>query len=237
MSEEEALADAKEQLRAVGVTDFSGLVTSLPASAAAEHLGVRFANDLRAASSTAAISEALNTFAAAAVSAEVIGVAGAHGAVEKLCTLLQECLNAPLGGEHYALLAPVCDAVSRLCAKNEINRMRFVRCAAADGCAALKSALQNIDAELRSIEKDDADAVELCIGSYACASSVLRAVRAVQRCSENIRPESLERLGLTPCSPLWTAVCAACGGAWMPVHARMRSLRSWLTSSAAFAEF
>lgn len=184
LSEEEALADAKVQLQAAGVADFSNIVTTVPSSGAASHPGVKFATDLRNAVNAQEKITVLDLFSSVDATAEAIGVAGSNGAVEVVVAMLSEVIVSPPDSGVLSSLKSICSAVATLCARNELNRMRFFK--SLDGVANLKCAIALVNSSLQAASSDLNDSSEKCM-LCLCVIEVFRAVRAVQRLSESVK--------------------------------------------------
>ncbi len=185
LTEQEALDDAKEQLTKAGVVDFSNIITSLATSEAHDHPAVLFVASLKNADSSAEKTQLLIDFVAKANAAEsstdeLLGVAGAQGAVELAATILSDAINGTDGDfnpETITLACAVCNTIVTLCGKNELNRMRFVK-AVPDAVVTLKTTLQYVEKALRA--EPNKDIAQL-------AYSVLCSVRSVQRNNESVK--------------------------------------------------
>lgn len=180
LSESEALEDAKAQLKAAGVTDFSNVITSAPASAAESHPGVRFVNDLRNASNSLDKVAIVKSFASLDITVEVVGVAGSNGAVELLSGILLDTIETR-SENVFLVLTIVCSVIATLCARNELNRMRFVK-STQDGVALLGRSIDIVCSALQNTS-DTEETAQKC----SAAVQILRAVRAVQRSSEPVK--------------------------------------------------
>lgn len=182
LSEQEALEDAKEQLIKAGVVDFSNIVTSIAADQADDHPAVRFVSSLQ--KSSAANTNILRDFVTLTKHyhdvIELVGVAGARGAVELVAHILRQGVaaleSAPVGHANHQIICAACDTITALCGKNELNRMRFVKCVP-DSIVHLRKAVTLSEHALKE---------ELEYGNDL-AYSTLCAVRSVQRCSENVK--------------------------------------------------
>lgn len=183
MSEEEALADAKEQLMKAGVKDFSNIITSVATDLASDHPAVLYSSRLEKAQCFREKEELFRGIVSDIdkmdETDEFIGVLGTHGVLEICVATLQEAIPSnqdSLEIQCHSLICATCRAVALLCWKNEINRMRFVK-ASPNPVKLLSAALSYATEEMKNGENNSEDFV------YA----VLSAIRAVQRRNENVK--------------------------------------------------
>lgn len=188
LSPEEAISDAKEQLKKAGITDFSNLTTSIPSDKQPEeHDGVLLPRKIDHAlkdGENHALLEAVNLLVSKATGKrEVIGVAGSNGAVLLAAEVLSRALKDISISDDSAILAKsACQLVCVLCADDEVNRSRFIVENSIDGVNLLKSMLEvmHSSGSIFALQKEHP-----FDGPFYL--TVMNAIIAVQRQSESVK--------------------------------------------------
>lgn len=181
LSSEEAIIDAKEQLKRTGITDFSNLSTSAASLSQdsdenAEQLTSTLAAALDGSDGSA---ERVDTILLAVMELQeavettkpLSGLAGNHGAVE----LAAETLKFAQGFQAQKLISPTCKLIISLCMRDDANRARFLAYEDYKSVQSLKNILKAALPALRS--QND------------MLLQIIRAITTVQQRSETVKKQ------------------------------------------------
>lgn len=187
LAPDEALVEAREQLRKAGITDFSNISNTSPSVPDQQHHGVVLPRKLEEALESFDQSALVDVLTTLVVSAnenrEVAGVAGANSAVHLLSEVLQKAVAAVEQQPSYEPLVRVsCHAVAALCATDEVNRTKFVAHSEYDGIASLIKLLPLL--ARTAWTSDDSSCPSFELSTY---TSVTTAIASVQRQNEKVK--------------------------------------------------
>lgn len=178
LSAVEAVADAREQLAKVGVTDFSNIVDPTEGGENQdEQRGIELPRQLQEVLESPGkepeLIELLSELRSAG--SVVASIAGANGATDALIQSLERGLTDARDGK-WGIADAACKAIVAVCGGNEVNRTRFVSAVEKDGVEVLKQLLE-VAAVLTDTDGEDS----------AHLIAVLRAIRSVQEHNESVK--------------------------------------------------